>query len=134
MRISLLSLGVGVLASCRVPVGPPPGEDFTLRVGQTATIPAAELHLTFVAVTGDSRCPEDVVCVWAGAAPVQLRVQVADRDTTLLLDQTQGPPAGLVEGWRVELRALNPAPHSARTIPPDEYVATLRVSSNASPR
>ena len=131
MRTSTLLLGLGFLITCRAPVAPQPGEDFTLRVGATATIPSAELSLTFLAVTGDSRCPEDVVCVWAGSAPVQLRLQLADRDTTLLLDPTQGPAAAVVAGWRVELRALSPPPHSGRTIPTAEYEATLRVSSTA---
>jgi hypothetical protein len=130
MRTSSLLLGLCFLIGCRAPVGPQPGEDFTLRVGKSATIPTAGLRLTFVAVTGDSRCPEDVVCVWAGSAPIELRVQLPGRDTALLLDPTQGPQTGIVEGWRVALRALNPAPHTGRTIPASEYEATFRVSSN----
>lgn len=131
MRPSTLLPSLGLLLACQAPIGPRPGEDFTLRIGDTVTIPAAELSLTFVAITEDSRCPEDVVCVWAGSVPVQLLLRLAGRDTTLLLDPMQGPTAGAVAGWRVELRALSPARHSGRTIPAAEYAATLRVTSTA---
>lgn len=126
MRPTPICLALTLLA-CQAAVEPDPGEGFALRVGETATIPAAGLELTFLAVTGDSRCPVDVVCVWAGAAPVRLRVRLAARDTTLQLDPVQGPRAASVAGWRVELRDLTPAPHAGQPIPTSAYQAVLRV-------
>src|SRR5688572_10927641 len=53
------------------------GRSFTLKVGQQIFLKQERLRIEFVAVPADSRCPVDVVCVWAGDAEVQLRVRRA---------------------------------------------------------
>ncbi len=42
--------------------------EFTLAPGQSADIESDDLRVTFDGVLGDSRCPSDVTCVWAGEA------------------------------------------------------------------
>ncbi|MDC7995093.1 hypothetical protein [Altibacter sp. HG106] len=44
-----------------------------IPLGNTTTIQG--ISLTFLEVLEDSRCPEDVTCVWAGRARVLVRVQ-----------------------------------------------------------
>ncbi len=42
----------------------PLGADVTLAPGDSVVIGQASLTMTFVGVTGDSRCPTNVQCVW----------------------------------------------------------------------
>src|SRR6188472_4161830 len=48
----------------------PLGTDFTLAPGDSAGIHGESRQLTFVKLTGDSRCPTNVQCVWAGSAVI----------------------------------------------------------------
>ena len=44
--------------------------EFSLGIGQTASVEGEKLFIKFKAVLEDSRCPINVVCVWAGNGKV----------------------------------------------------------------
>ncbi len=48
------------------------GEQFTLSPGESSKIVKEDLTITFEKVTGDSRCPNNAVCVWAGEAVISI--------------------------------------------------------------
>ena len=115
-------------------VRPHLNEPFTLAVGQSAVLDEPAVTVTFTAVTGDSRCAIDVICVWAGDAVVQLRLHVgppdgdgpdvvADLHTTLEPRSTPWGPSHVLR-----LLALSPEPriHPPQTAP---YRATLVMES-----
>ena len=107
-----------------------PGDTFTLAPGQSAEIEGTGLAVQFIGVSGDSRCPVDVQCVWAGDAAVVI-------ETTLGADQRlwklhlpselMGPRSVEVGGYRIELTGLDPATRSTETIPPGAYRASFSV-------
>ena len=83
----------------------------------------------FVAVTGDSRCPADALCIQGGDALVQIRVSMTVRPQRA--GCTQVIPAGegaVYDSARITLVELQPYPFSSRTIAPDEYRATFTVT------
>jgi hypothetical protein len=97
-----------------------------LAPGQTTEI-AAGLSLRFIGVTGDSRCPADALCVQGGDAVV--RISILSNGSTAERDLHTGTMQPVTfEAVRVELIQLEPYPFSSRTIRPDEYRATLRVT------
>jgi len=111
------------------PTGPtvPLNERFTLAPGERATIENAGLLVEFRGVTGDSRCPADAICVWAGDAVVQVRASdssSADYD----LHTADLSRAALHRQLRIALVELQPYPFSNRTIGPGDYRATLTVT------
>lgn len=106
----------------------PLNEQFTLAPGQTATIQDASVRVQFVGVTGDSRCPADVVCVQGGDALVHIRVGDGNAVDYELHTGDASRAATTHAGFRIELVDLQPYPFSSRTIGPDEYRATLRVT------
>lgn len=59
---------------------PPVNTPFTLGIGQSAVLGEPAVTITFTAVPQDSRCPVDVVCVWAGDAVVALTLHVGPPD------------------------------------------------------
>ena len=42
------------------------GDSFSLAVGQSASIDGEDLHIKFVDIVADSRCPLEVQCIWQG--------------------------------------------------------------------
>jgi hypothetical protein len=100
-----------------------------VRVGQTIVVEG--IRVRFTGVESDSRCPTDVVCVWAGDAVANIVVELncECRAAAHSLDLHTGlePRHGTAYGFRVELRALLPHTNSTSPIKPDSYVAWLRI-------
>jgi len=106
----------------------PLNERFTLAPSQRVEVDAAGFQLEFLGVPGDSRCPADVMCVWAGDAVVQVRVTDAARAEYELHTGDATRTAAVHGQLRIELLELQPYPFSTRTIAPGDYRATLTVT------
>jgi hypothetical protein len=105
-------------------------QEFELAPGTTAQIAGSDQFITFERVSQDSRCPTEVVCVWAGNAEIRLKVHAADRDSLLGLNTTVEPHAASVGALRIELRALSPEPHAGSPIQSGTYRARLVVTGS----
>ena len=133
MRASSTVLAVAVLAACVSPSDPPhaeeaePVEPFELQVGQERQAGEA-LTVRFAAVIGDSRCPSDVTCIWAGDAEIEVVLSKGDGQQSLRLHTHGGdryPRSARAFGYSLELQKLEPYPVSTRELAPEDYVATL---------
>lgn len=80
----------------------------------------------------DSRCPEDVVCIWAGSAVARFTLTKNGQEfpfTLATLQYANFQHSIDVEGYRIEL--LDLFPHSTTThtpTPPSFYKADIRVT------
>lgn len=95
----------------------------TAGLGQTANVES--LLATPVAVIEDSRCPEDVQCVWAGRLVV--RTEVRGGSWTKTLDLTMGTGQHVADG-EITLVNAEPAKNSTRPVKPDDYLFTYSFS------
>jgi hypothetical protein len=77
LALAALSAVVSASASCgRATVtGPASPDSVHLALGARTLVRDIPLALTFDRVASDSRCPQDVVCVWAGDLRVQVRAE-----------------------------------------------------------
>jgi hypothetical protein len=100
-------------------------EEFDLRVSQTAYIADTRLSIQLTAVPEDSRCPHDVVCVWAGNARVSLALRDGANADAADVNSTLEPRAVERWGYRVELVDVRPVPTSGQPIPAQAYVIRL---------
>jgi hypothetical protein len=101
--------------------------EFTLPPGEGRRIEGESVSVTFVGVSGDSRCPADAICVLGGSATV--KITVASGFSSQGYDLLTGDMRPVVhDGLTIALVQLSPYPFSARTIAPDEYRATLKVT------
>ncbi len=91
-----------------------------LNVGEAITI-NQKFKIKFQNVTGDSRCPVDVTCVWEGNAEMELTLTNDEKTETKILNTTLEPRSLIFEGYSIELRTLNPLPRSTVQINPKEY-------------
>jgi hypothetical protein len=99
--------------------------EVTLAPGQSASI--RNLSLRFIGVTGDNRCPADVVCIQGGSATV--KAAITSGGTSREVTFETGDPRPVVEGsLTLELAQVQPYPFSSKAIQPGEYRATFRVT------
>jgi hypothetical protein len=118
---------VGLLAACaNDPTGPEVDESFTLAPGECTTLEPTGTHVRFLRVAGDSRCPLQVQCVWAGDAAVVLEIAPRDGDAMEHTLHTNEEPKAVVLGrYELTLLELSPYPVVPGDIDPDDYRATL---------
>ncbi|MGV3524306.1 MAG: hypothetical protein ACO1RX_08780 [Candidatus Sericytochromatia bacterium] len=89
------------------------GTPFELMLQQSGLYAQDSVEIQFAQIVSDSRCPIDVVCVWAGQAEVAIRVQIADsapQDVRLWLGKSESDTQVVVGGYRLTLQALTPFP------------------------
>src|SRR4029453_14195399 len=67
------------------------GREFKLKVGRAVTVKGTRLRIRFAAVENDSRCPADVMCVWAGNAAVRLQLGSGRGSNTVTLNTSSSP-------------------------------------------
>lgn len=106
------------------------GETCTLHVGDRVDTQLNQTAIRFVGVSQDSRCPADVVCVWAGDAVVQLDlIQSGDSARVELHTNSAAGSTSVQHGPAIlRLAELAPIARSSGPVPASEYVATLDVS------
>jgi hypothetical protein len=129
MRHGLLILVSAAAVACTAPPEPRlarMNEPFRLAVGQSAVV--GDVSVRFVEVSGDSRCPRTVVCVWEGDGAVLVEVRPASGTVTADTLHTGLDPRALDLGEiTLELVGLDPYPEAPGRIPADDYVATFVV-------
>lgn len=132
-RFAVLALAAAVAACSSGGTGPtgsgtpaPSGGTLTLDVGDAATLPGTSITLFFQAVTEDSRCPTDVVCVWEGNAQVAVTLASAAGRLDSRLNTTSEPRRIEFGGVALTLASLAPYP-AGQPIDPDAYRATFEV-------
>jgi hypothetical protein len=101
--------------------------EITVRKGSQKAVPNSRLKVKFVAVTEDSRCPENAQCVWAGVARIKVQVSKNGRAAQEFeLNTMQTDKVISFEGFEIKLSDLN-RPNAGK---PDhsDYIATLTVT------
>ncbi len=130
-RAGSLALATALtLAGCVSVTAVQPDGTFVLQVGDRARMTNGDFVVHFVSVPQDSRCPVDVVCVWAGDGVVRLElVSSGDlRRRDLHTNSTVGPVSAEHDGYVVELLDLTPMPRAGQPIGQGDYSARLRLS------
>lgn len=106
------------------------GQEFQLAFGQTVSFSDADLKITFKELIEDSRCPSDVVCIWAGRASCLMEITIG-KET----NQTVFTQPGLSEEYvitqygkyNLQFR-IEPYPQSGSDIKNSDYRLRLTVT------
>jgi hypothetical protein len=130
MRYGILLVCLLLTACADSPTGPtvPLDQAFVLAPGEAATIEEESITVLFDRVSGDSRCPSDVVCVQGGDAIVNIEVTGPGFNKTPYELHTGNMEPVRHGDFTISLVALFPYPFGSGTIDPDDYRATLRVT------
>jgi len=102
------------------------GRAFDMKIGET--IGVGDLRLTFRSVEGDSRCPIDALCVWAGDAEIALKIEQGSQAAVAALHTTLEPKKTDWNGYTIALVSVAPSRNSATALDPKDYRAQLVVT------
>ena len=99
-------------------------------MGQRALIVGENLEISFEDVIEDSRCPRDVICVWAGRVTCMVELTHAGSSYRMALTEL-----GLTDDYSKERYEdyeltfhVTPYPEAGKKIPPDAYRLHLTVT------
>lgn len=108
---------------------------FHLKVNQTAFLEIQDIKVKFLDVTEDSRCPADVICIWAGQATVLVNILKGDQDMgNLSLTDQLGNEAlntKIFDNFSIKLVKVEPYPISTQKIELKDYIATFIIIKKA---
>jgi hypothetical protein len=106
------------------------GQEFSLSVGQAASIQDEDLQLKLLEVVNDSRCPSDVTCIWQGQASYIIEITYLESLNKVTLIQP-----GLTEEFsRIDFKDyviefnLTPYPQAGKEIKKKDYRLQLVVT------
>ncbi len=129
LLVLVFLLGSAGCAGQKTTVHVPPGESFTLGIGQSSEITGEDLRITFNEVIGDSRCPKNAVCIWSGV--VSFQVTLTYRGTAYPLALKQPGLTDQAEDrffdYSLTFR-IDPYPSAGETVKPQDYQLTMTVS------
>jgi len=104
-------------------------QTFEVPIHSAASLPSEDLHLTFQAVSEDSRCPTGVECVSAGQAVYTVRFTRGDTGESVTFVEPGGNGQATATFLDYVITAqLKPYPAQDAAIPPEEYLVSLTVS------
>ena len=103
---------------------------FTLAPGQTARIDSEGMDIRFVDVTGDSRCPQGVECIWAGQVSCAVDITKNNILNQVTLSDSAGSGASTGQDFQNYhiFFSVTPSPAAGKQIAGGDYRLTLTVS------
>ena len=99
-------------------------EEIQIKFGESITLEKEKLRIKFKSLAGDSRCPQGVVCVWAGNAEVILEVSKHEIALNTILD----PNEKVVGDYNIQLRDVIPYPKAGKELKPENYSIKIVIS------
>ncbi len=104
-------------------------QEVVVKYGQDVQVGGGVLHIAFTDVE-DSRCPTDVVCVWAGNAAVDLAVSAGSGPSyPLRVNSTLDPHDVEWQGVRLMLLEVHPEPRADTSVKKEEYWVKVRIEA-----
>jgi len=106
------------------------GEEFSLQIGQSASIKGENLEVRFVEVAEDSRCPTGATCVWEGRVSCLVEITYQGTAQELVLTEpglTDYPPEQSFQAYQIAYH-VTPYPELGRDIAQDGYQLDLKIS------
>jgi len=102
------------------------GRSFSMKIGESIAV--GEIRLTFSSVEGDSRCPTDAVCVWAGDGEIALRIEQGNKVAVAALHTTLEPKKTEWDGYTIALVSLTPERKANAPVSSADYRAEVLVT------
>lgn len=128
---SVIVLSGAAFMNCDVPLTFELDEIFSLAYQQTKENTAEDITIKFEQVVADSRCPVDVVCVWAGNAEVLFTFTKGSDSSMFSLNTSLDPQEVTMMGYTIKMVGLQPT-EILSTNPPDQkdYIASMIITKS----
>lgn len=112
---------------------------FLLNYKQPLTIDQATKTLATFTEVADSRCPENVNCIWSGSVTVDLLLDIQKTQKPIQLclycmagnDGNKIPPSSDVnlggEKYKIQLQSVTPSPNTEIQKKKEDYVISIKI-------
>lgn len=104
-------------------------EKISIKAGQQKTAKTGRIAIKFLAVTEDSRCPENARCIWAGVATIRIQLRKNGKTAEFELNTNQLDKPAIFEGHDIKLTSLTPYPKTGSPISKTAYLASLTITA-----
>lgn len=104
-----------------------PTTNVALAVGASRTVDGITIKLDDV--LEDSRCPQNVTCVWAGQVRVQVELSIKDEKNQTVVLSTAGQGVSFANHF-ISILSITPAMVSDKIIPKKDYEITFAVAQD----
>ncbi len=107
------------------------GQEFTLPVGQSATVPGENMVVKFDSVSSDSRTPEGAQTIWAGEAKIKLEIIYHGSTSAVTLtakSSIDGYSRDSFEQYEISFQ-LQPYPEVGRQPVDSEYRLLMKIDA-----
>ena len=123
-----------VLPGCTKPTGTEVGlgKEFTLSIGQSATVTGENLSFKFIEVVSDSRCPTGATCIWAGEISCLIEITLNTSTFSKTLTQpglTEEPSVTNFENYDIQFN-IQPYPAISKQISEKDYRLQLLITKS----
>ena len=105
-------------------------EPFQLKMLETAKMTDGTLQVTFTGLPEDSRCPEDVNCIWEGQVRLFIDAAVPEKKENIefkIEKSKMGKVSRKFDNYTILVEDVRPIPKSGVQIAKENYVVTLRI-------
>lgn len=141
-NLTFLMIFITFWACLNEPQLPALSDDYTLAesipldFNEKISISNNNLHLSFIKVVDESRCPENWKCLWEGEAEIELKVEKGELSKVIRLKYKGGKCTNCgdsiaVFGYKFKLENLSPYPNSdfydKKTMNFEDYKIIIRV-------
>jgi hypothetical protein len=105
------------------PENQPDSGNLTLRIGQDKNL--GNFKIILESVVSDSRCPSDVICIWAGE--VTVRAMFAYNGESVTKEMKLNGTGEVFHGFQVYVTKVTPEKESKKEINPEDYAVTFHL-------
>ncbi len=102
--------------------------EITVKFGKTKVYGKGRVSVKFVELIEDSRCPENLNCIWAGVARVKVELVKNGKKGVFELG-TNGSAPAIFQGYTVVIKNLDPYPSIRSHSKTADYALTLTLST-----
>lgn len=128
MKSIFLSLVLALIFGGVMTANAQTSQQISVGLNKQTKVSRGKLTVKFVAVE-DSRCPQDVTCVWAGNAKVTVKVSNSKgKSQTFDLNTSLEGKSATFAGYEIKLADVTPYPRSNIRINPNGYTAKFVVT------
>lgn len=107
------------------------GEPVTIGFQETIAYCEAPISITFSKILEDSRCPENVMCIWQGLAEVEVLIEVNGQEVAYLLSTyptfRNTTSEVQIQGFSFSLQTVTPFPNTTKSYSEKDYNIQLLV-------